>query len=100
MKGFEDLGLLNSGKMRKQALRRHGAFYYRKVMIRCFFESEERRNMKHNIAYDDEKLKKAITKIDAINKELKQIAYELDTIISLEPPKESISGVQVYAQER
>ena len=52
--------------------------------------------MKHNIAYDDEKLKRAIEKIDAINKELKEIAYELDTIISLEPPKESISGVQVY----
>ncbi|MEL7571302.1 MAG: hypothetical protein AAGU14_12175 [Eubacteriaceae bacterium] len=52
--------------------------------------------MKHNIAYDDQKLKKAIAKIDAINKELKEIAYELDTIISLEPTKESISGLPVY----
>lgn len=56
--------------------------------------------MKHNIAYDDEKLKKAITRIDAINKELKEIAYELDSIVSLEPPKKSISGVQVCTQER
>ena len=43
--------------------------------------------MKHNIAYDDEKLKKAVEKLATITKELKDIAFDLDTLVTLEPPK-------------
>jgi hypothetical protein len=56
--------------------------------------------MKHNIAYDDEKLLKAIKRIDEINKELKQIAYDLDHTVCLEPPGESNCGAIAYTQER
>lgn len=55
--------------------------------------------MKNNIAYDDEKLKVAIKRLEAITKELKEIAFELDGLVSLEPPVNRRCQYPTYTQE-